>query len=713
VNKFVLFFLVLIYSVGFVSAVDVAYISDSSLVNAKIAGILDGLGLSFETIRNSELTSSTDFSEYKAILVADDVSREEFLPLEEKNAIFFHRGIAEEAWNLASSGRTTKSFMKSTNLGSFVYEGVEIDLATNEFRVYSSAQDMHHLVLGSQSGVISVGLNTGNSPRPSVVYSEKNNNGEVVRNFFFGAPVFNEWTQNSEKILENVLVWLLAEIDEDNDGWPAAEDCNDSNSDIYPGADEIPYDGIDQNCDGFDLEDVDGDGFVSDIVGGSDCDDSDADVFPENSDKNLDCVNSPPEIISYIPEERIVRLLENTDKIFSIEVVDVDSDFEISWILDGVVQSTTTDEFSLSKSEGVYSLEVIVRDEESSVRKSWSIIFGTASGFSCSEVGGEICTENNVCGGSVLEVEDSNACCLSSCLSDFKDNNSCEVVDSGLVLELKSVENPELGNSIRVQFEVRNNLGEDQNINVMVDLYNLDDGKSVSDVGSEADIKDGSSKVFNLDLEIPDDIEPDDNYAVLLKAEGDGDSCNQIYKETDVDRPDDLVVISGLDFFSEAVCEGVVSGRVKIENLGLDKQDVKLFVENRDLGLNFRKEFGVESYGGDDSFTQEFDIDVPEEIDGKEHLVNARIDYRSKSDSFSRSISVRCGDPKNFENSNVVPLSEKINLGEGERVVRGDSERAVEPNYGLIAFIMMLNFVILASVGLFYLSWLKKKSRDY
>jgi hypothetical protein len=68
--------------------------------------------------------------------------------------------------------------------------------------------------------------------------------------------------------------------DEDDDGYPAPLDCDDTDAQRSPLAAEIPYDGIDQDCDGTDLRDVDGDGFERPL----DCDDTDPAIHPDSLD---------------------------------------------------------------------------------------------------------------------------------------------------------------------------------------------------------------------------------------------------------------------------------------------------------------------------------------------------------------------------------------------------------------------------------------------
>jgi len=76
----------------------------------------------------------------------------------------------------------------------------------------------------------------------------------------------------------------LVDVDEDgqvSDILLGGTDCDDTNADIYFGAEEIAGDGIDQDCNGSDTNDADNDGFDATTVGGTDCNDARADIYPD------------------------------------------------------------------------------------------------------------------------------------------------------------------------------------------------------------------------------------------------------------------------------------------------------------------------------------------------------------------------------------------------------------------------------------------------
>ena len=81
-----------------------------------------------------------------------------------------------------------------------------------------------------------------------------------------------------------------ADTDDDADGYTADVDCDDDDASVNPGADEIWYDGIDQDCDDND-GDQDGDGFEAEDVGGDDCDDTDASTNPDGTEVWYDGVD--------------------------------------------------------------------------------------------------------------------------------------------------------------------------------------------------------------------------------------------------------------------------------------------------------------------------------------------------------------------------------------------------------------------------------------
>ena len=69
--------------------------------------------------------------------------------------------------------------------------------------------------------------------------------------------------------------------DADSDGYPASVDCDDADPTRNPGATEVWYDGVDQDCDGESDHDADGDGFDHETGEGGDCDDANTTINPD------------------------------------------------------------------------------------------------------------------------------------------------------------------------------------------------------------------------------------------------------------------------------------------------------------------------------------------------------------------------------------------------------------------------------------------------
>jgi len=108
------------------------------------------------------------------------------------------------------------------------------------------------------------------------------------RTMFYGTaftPFFADPAEGSD-ILYDCIRWLAYgecdPLDQDGDGYSGCDgDCDDTDATIYPSAQEICNDGIDQNCDGQlnEADDSDGDGYTN-CDTPSDCDDFDANAYP-------------------------------------------------------------------------------------------------------------------------------------------------------------------------------------------------------------------------------------------------------------------------------------------------------------------------------------------------------------------------------------------------------------------------------------------------
>src|SRR3989344_1806839 len=296
-KKLILMLLLTMLVFPLVASEDIAYIvKNTNSLDSGVINAINELTYTYKVIGESQI-SATNFSKYKMILVGDDVFSDPLdIPISGYNSLIMNSKYRIE-WGLSSRTALYSSPTSLTNNVNFptaITDGV-----TSPFFAYSVSNPSvsTYALLGKKpTGIKIVSYRTLSSntvialvPPGTTLLNSKKANGKII---YFGITKSQYWTSDSKKMFKNSIKYIISGEDRDQDGY-FDNDCNDNDPNINPGATEIPYDEVDQDCNGYDLLDADGDKYCEAEIAivnktvqclletgsvGTDCDDNFAEI---------------------------------------------------------------------------------------------------------------------------------------------------------------------------------------------------------------------------------------------------------------------------------------------------------------------------------------------------------------------------------------------------------------------------------------------------
>ncbi len=429
-----------------------------------------------------------------------------------------------------------------------------------------------------------------------------------------------------------------------------------------------------------------------------------------NFQVNISGINDAPSISSFSPLNTSVTLHALKNQQFSVTVSDIDStNPQVTWYVNGNREANGRT-FTFSKPSGSYILEAIVSDSQLQSIHYWIVIVSDISDLSCSDVSGDICSETETCSGALLGVKDSAMCCSTTCTPKpitFKNANICKTSNSTLAINIKNPKSSdefELGSTISSEIEITNNFNESLDIDVEAQLYDTSKSKVVEDNSISISIDKSKKKTASIDILIPDDLERDNNYVLLINAESD-DLCNYNYQAIGIERKRNDIRIDEFEISGNtAVCGDVIEGSIRLANLGSDDQKVSLLINSEKLNISAPfEDFKLDEYGGNkDTIKKRFEISIPPNAKEGNYTIEANVVSGSQKATESISIFVEgCAEETRTISSSDTD-NQKIALNNFENIV------SKEDNGGNILYIILgINLIIFIVLVIFTIKALK------
>jgi hypothetical protein len=190
------------------------------------------------------------------------------------------------------------------------------------------------------------------------------------------------------------------------------------------------------------------------------------------------------------------------------------------------------------------------------------------------------------------------------------------------------------GDIIPMEVRVENVGSDDLDVEMEITLYDQDTGEKVDKVTEKGSIDEDESETFNVDFELPADMDVGDQYEIFVQVHdidaGEDESCDYESVEIDVSREDESAVITKASLTPTIglVCGDEYRVTLYVESTG-DDEISGLFVELLDGDLEVKESsesFDLGDYNDDDNEEKiSFDLSLPKKIDEGTYYLEATL----------------------------------------------------------------------------------------
>ncbi len=426
-------------------------------------------------------------------------------------------------------------------------------------------------------------------------------------------------------------------------------------------------------------------------------------------------INDPPVISSFFPDLSSLKLINGAAKLFSISGFDIDSQIiHIVWFINDEQASSETNntDFIFNKTNGDYVLRAELSDGEYAANKTWNVFVRDIMFFTCSEVEGYICTENQTCSQNFLGVYDTDKCCPVACIKTPPQFSAIRKLDRTktdfIYINIQNATNLFVNETKRLNIELQNKANETiKDIDLEIYLYDTTDERIIQREKNSTSLNQDAAKYVYFDLQTQYDLDENHEYALFVRAIGTTDSNSEFYSENYTElsfkRKDHEVMIESINIEpkTELICGDSADVSVKIMNIGKNEEFVSLRLESSDLNIDeTANSLKLEKYLQDDELKESFSISIPNGKDAGNYTLRATASYQNKTVSFEKEIIL--GDCKD-ESTELKPLETiKINQAKPSQATTstaGDDNRKIMfLLLNVFSFILILFLLVISGM---------------